>query len=84
MAAKNRRIVLAARPHGEPTLQNFRLEEAVVPTPRDGEILLRTRWLSLDPYMRVRSRISPSRGVGTTASSRWKFCRVGSPCGRAA
>ena len=54
MAAKNRRIVLAPRPHGEPTLQNYRLEEAVVPTPRDGEILLRTRWLSLDPYMRGR------------------------------
>ncbi|MCJ2112186.1 NADP-dependent oxidoreductase [Methylobacterium sp. E-025] len=60
MAAKNRRIVLAARPHGEPTLQNFRLEEAVVPTPRAGEILLRTRWLSLDPYMRGRMSAAKS------------------------
>ncbi|MEX6906638.1 NADP-dependent oxidoreductase, partial [Pseudomonas aeruginosa] len=43
-----------------PTLQNFRLEEAVVPTPRAGEILLRTRWLSLDPYMRGRMSAAKS------------------------
>ncbi len=50
----NRRIVLASRPQGAPTTANFRLEEAPVPVPGDGEILLRTRWLSLDPYMRGR------------------------------
>lgn len=54
MATMNRRIVLAARPHGEPTPAHFRMEEARVPIPRAGEILLRTRWLSLDPYMRGR------------------------------
>lgn len=60
MAAMNRRIVLASRPHGEPTPAHFRLEEARVPTPRAGEILLRTRWLSLDPYMRGRMSAAKS------------------------
>ncbi|MBX6320885.1 MAG: NADP-dependent oxidoreductase [Rhodospirillaceae bacterium] len=48
----NRRIVLAARPHGLPTPENFRLEETDVPTPAEGQVLLRTLYLSLDPYMR--------------------------------
>ncbi|EMD80480.1 oxidoreductase, zinc-binding dehydrogenase family [Vibrio diabolicus E0666] len=52
--AKNRRIVLASRPHGAPTKENFRLEEVAKPTPQDGEMLLRTVYLSLDPYMRGR------------------------------
>ncbi len=52
--AVNRRIVLAARPTGKPTLDNFRLENAPVPTPGDGEVLLQTQYLSLDPYMRGR------------------------------
>jgi NADPH-dependent curcumin reductase CurA len=50
----NRRVVLAARPTGEPTPANFRLEEKPIPSPKDGEVLLRTVWLSLDPYMRIR------------------------------
>ncbi|MGI2945192.1 NADP-dependent oxidoreductase [Vibrio diabolicus] len=52
--ATNRRIVLASRPHGAPTKENFRLEEVAKPTPQDGEMLLRTVYLSLDPYMRGR------------------------------
>ncbi|HEX7124413.1 MAG TPA: zinc-binding dehydrogenase [Thermodesulfobacteriota bacterium] len=48
----NRRIVLAARPHGLPTPRDFRLEEAAMPTPGEGQVLLRTLYLSLDPYMR--------------------------------
>jgi len=48
----NRRIVLAARPRGLPTPENFRLEETDVPTPAQGQVLLRTLYLSLDPYMR--------------------------------
>ncbi len=48
----NRRIALAARPQGLPTLQDFRLEQAGVPTPAEGQVLLRTLYLSLDPYMR--------------------------------
>ena len=48
----NRRILLAARPQGQPTARDFRLEEAAVPTPGEGQVLLRTLYLSLDPYMR--------------------------------
>src|SRR5476651_1837366 len=54
------RIVLASRPVGEPTLDNFRLEEHPVPQPGPGQILLRTLWLSLDPYMRGRMSDTPS------------------------
>lgn len=53
-APVNRRFVLASRPTGAPTVENFRLETVPVPQPGDGEVLLRTRYLSLDPYMRGR------------------------------
>jgi len=56
----NRRIVLASRPQGTPTAANFRLEQQPVPALKDGEILLRTLWLSLDPYMRGRMSDAPS------------------------
>jgi NADPH-dependent curcumin reductase len=48
----NRRIVLAARPRGVPTTEAFRLDEVEVPGPNEGQVLLRTLYLSLDPYMR--------------------------------
>ncbi|RTZ17494.1 NADP-dependent oxidoreductase [Vibrio aquaticus] len=50
----HRQIVLASRPVGAPTPNNFRLEHADIPTPAQGEILLRSVYLSLDPYMRGR------------------------------
>jgi NADPH-dependent curcumin reductase len=50
----NRRIVLVARPKGEPQETDFRLEDAPVPRPADGQVLLRILYLSLDPYMRGR------------------------------
>jgi len=50
----NRRIVLVKRPHGAPVVTNFRLENVPVPEPAEGELLLRTEYLSLDPYMRGR------------------------------
>src|SRR3954447_20013500 len=56
----NRRIVLAARPKGEPQETDFRLEDAPVPQPADGQVLLRTLYLSLDPYMRGRMNEGPS------------------------
>jgi NADPH-dependent curcumin reductase CurA len=55
-----RRIVLASRPVGEPKPSDFRLEDAAVPEPGPGEVLLRTRWLSVDPYMRGRMSDAPS------------------------
>ncbi|HJW79386.1 MAG: NADP-dependent oxidoreductase [Microvirga sp.] len=54
MNQQNRRIVLASRPVGEPKPTDFRLESAPVPEPGPGQVLLRTLWLSLDPYMRGR------------------------------
>jgi NADPH-dependent curcumin reductase CurA len=60
LANVNRRIVLASRPKGAPTPQDFRLEQTDVPTPGEGEVLLRTLYLSLDPYMRGRMSEAPS------------------------
>jgi NADPH-dependent curcumin reductase len=51
---ENQRIVLASRPEGWVTPQNFRLEKAPLPRPADGEVLVKNLWLSLDPYMRGR------------------------------
>lgn len=53
-AIHNTRIVLASRPQGEPTVDDFRLERVPVPVPEDGQVLLRNHHLSLDPYMRGR------------------------------
>lgn len=47
-------IVLASRPQGQPTVENFRLEDQVLPPPGAGQFLVRVIWLSLDPYMRGR------------------------------
>lgn len=57
---RNRSIVLASLPHGVPVLENFRLEDTPVPEPTDGQVLLRTVYLSLDPYMRGRMSNAPS------------------------
>jgi len=57
---KNRRIVLASRPVGAPTKDDFRLEESATPEPKEGEVLLRSIYLSLDPYMRGRMNDAPS------------------------
>ncbi len=56
----NRRWVLASRPHGAPVAENFHLEEDDVATPGEGQVLLRTVYLSLDPYMRGRMSDEPS------------------------
>ncbi len=53
-ASKNRQIILVSRPQGEPTAENFKLTEAPVPEIGDGQVLLKTKYLSLDPYMRGR------------------------------
>ena len=56
----NRSIVLKARPHGAPTPGNFALVEGALPVPQSGQVLLRTLYLSLDPYMRGRMSGAPS------------------------
>jgi NADPH-dependent curcumin reductase len=58
--AAGKRIVLAARPVGEPKEIDFRIEEMQLPAPGPGELQLRTLWLSLDPYMRGRMSNAPS------------------------
>ena len=58
-ASVNRQIVLRSRPVGMPRPADFDLVESPIPAPKDGEILSRTIYLSLDPYMR--GRISGAR-----------------------
>ncbi|ODA36088.1 NADP-dependent oxidoreductase [Veronia pacifica] len=50
----NRQMTLAARPFGAPTDEHFALVDTDVPTPSNGQVLLRTLYLSVDPYMRGR------------------------------
>lgn len=51
---KNRRIVLASRPTGWVSEDNFQLETVELPPVAEGQVLVRNEWLSLDPYMRGR------------------------------
>jgi NADPH-dependent curcumin reductase len=60
----NRRVLLKHRPVGEPKPSDFEIVDAPMPKPQEGQILVRTIWLSLDPYMRgrmneVKSYVSP-------------------------
>lgn len=56
----NNRVLLAARPHGAPQTSDFSIEAAPVPEPAEGELLLQTLYLSLDPYMRGRMSAAKS------------------------
>ena len=51
---QNKRVLLASRPSGWVTEGNFRIEDAPLPQPAQGEVLVKNLWLSLDPYMRGR------------------------------
>jgi NADPH-dependent curcumin reductase CurA len=51
---------LAARPHGEPTPEDFRLVESERPDPADGQVVVRMLVMSVDPYMRGRMRAGRS------------------------
>lgn len=54
MSVTSRQLTLASRPHGAPTDENFALKTLELPPLKNGEVLLRTIYLSLDPYMRGR------------------------------
>ena len=54
MSTINRQILLASRPKGEPSAENFKLVETPVAPLADGQVLVRHHFLSLDPYMRGR------------------------------
>ena len=86
----NKRVVLASRPVGPVSESNFRLEEAPLPKPDDGEVLVRNLWLSLDPYMRGRisdaksyakgvdiGEVMVGQTVGEVLESRHSKLRVG-------
>ena len=57
---KNRQILLASRPKGEPARDNFRMVESEIPQVPESGVLLKTVYLSLDPYMRGRMSDAPS------------------------
>lgn len=88
--ALNRRILLIRRPHGMPREGDFALDTAPVPTPGEGEILIRARYLSADPLQRIRMADSATYGatiplgtvvwgrqVGEVVKSRHPGFRVG-------
>ena len=54
MSVKNRAWILKSRPQGMATVGNFELQESPVTAPNEGEFLIQTIWLSVDPYMRGR------------------------------
>lgn len=54
MSGTNLQVLLDSRPQGVAGTANFRIVETPVPEPAEGELLIRVRWLSLDPYMRGR------------------------------
>jgi NADPH-dependent curcumin reductase len=56
----NRQILLKSRPVGAPSAANFELVDTPVPPVGDGDVLRRTLFLSLDPYMRGRMSDAPS------------------------
>ena len=90
MPERNRQVLLRRRPDGMPVPQDFEIVDSPLPEPKDGEVLLRGMYLSLDPYMRgrisgVRSYARPTgigeviegRVVGQVAASRDPAWREG-------
>lgn len=53
---QNKEIVFASRPTGMPTLDNFKIADADIPELNDGDVLVRTLYISVDPYLRGRMR----------------------------
>ena len=53
---QNKEIRFSSRPTGLPTSQNFQFVDSEVPQPNDGEVLVRTLYISVDPYLRGRMR----------------------------
>jgi NADPH-dependent curcumin reductase CurA len=54
MENRNRQVLLKRRPTGAPTPADFAIADAPLPDPGEGEVLIRSIYLSLDPYMRGR------------------------------
>lgn len=60
MTETSRAVILKERPQGPASVDNFELVDLPMPVPGPGEVLTRTLWLSLDPYMRGRMSAGPS------------------------
>ena len=56
----NKQIIMKTRPVGMPKLENFEIIESEIPEIRNGEVLIKILWLSLDPYMRGRMSTAKS------------------------
>ena len=56
----NKQIIMKTRPVGMPKLENFEIIENEIPEIRNGEVLIKILWLSLDPYMRGRMSTAKS------------------------
>lgn len=56
----NRQIVLVSRPRGLPDSTIFSMQEAPIPKPQEGEVLVKSLYLTVDPYMRGRMNDAPS------------------------
>lgn len=54
MIMKNRTILFTKRPEGKPTKESFKIEENIIPEVKEGEVLLKSRYVSVDPYLRGR------------------------------
>jgi NADPH-dependent curcumin reductase CurA len=65
MSDSRRSVILRSRPKGQPTPDNFSIETEQMPQPGEGEVLTRTLWLSLDPYMRGRMSDAASYAAPT-------------------
>ncbi len=64
MALKNTRAVLASRPRGRASENDFRIETVDLNSPGEGEVLLKNLWVSVDPYMRGRMDATKSYTKG--------------------
>ncbi|MFP6595731.1 MAG: NADP-dependent oxidoreductase [Dehalococcoidia bacterium] len=79
----NRQWVLKSRPDGMPTEADFELVESPIPSPEYGQVLIKSVWNSMDPYMRGRITSSPiggvieSEAVGRVMESRLDGINVG-------
>lgn len=60
MSVAAREIHLKSRPSGLPSAENFQLVESALPPTSDGQLLVKTLWMSVDPYMRGRMIDRPS------------------------
>jgi len=92
MPETNRRLLLASRPEGRVSLENFKVDEVEVAEPGEGEAIIKTLYLSLDPTNRVwmagdsylpavkKGEVMRGMGLGQIVASRSDSYEVGDLC----